>query len=312
MQPNLITQRFGRAEQQELNSGRTRIWRRYHNLPPQTAPLVEGVDPEGQRMTYTDISAYLQEYGDLLVLTNVVADTHEDPILQEMKSKCADQAAQSVELVTIEVLKSGSQVMYSGGTTRGTVATGPLRNDFRKITRTLKRNLAAQIGNVISASPDVSTRGVEKAYYAMCSTDLESDLRNITGFTLVVEYGNSGSALENEFGALEGIRFLTSQNFTPWLASGASGTDYLSNTAIPSGSAAGDVYPIIVVGRDAYGVVRLQGKGAAVISVLNPKVTHATPMGNRGFVSWHLWYTAVILNDLWMVRYEVLCKANPG
>jgi N4-gp56 family major capsid protein len=44
--------------------------------------------------------------------------------------------------------------------------------------------------------------------------------------------------------------------------------------------------------------------------VLNPgKPSKSDPMAQRGYVSWKTWYTAVILNDLWMARLEVAVTA---
>lgn len=317
MRPALIAQRFGKRETQGKNKGRHIYWRRYHNLPPALAPLVEGVSPSGQRISYTDVASYLQQYGDIVYTTDVIADTHEDPVLSEIRTNAAGAAAQTVELLTIGTLKSGTQVLYAGGAavnSRADVANGPTKGDIRRCVRLLQRNLTPKITKVISASPNVGTRPVEAGFYALCHEDLENDLRNIPGFLLAVEYGNAKNVLPEEFGSLEKVRFVTSQNVTPWLAAATNkaGTTYLSNGQTPGSAAAPDVYPILILGEDAFGVVGLQGPASAVMSVVNPTATIADPLAQRGAVGWKIWFDCVILNDLRLVRYEVLCKADPS
>jgi N4-gp56 family major capsid protein len=70
------------------------------------------------------------------------------------------------------------------------------------------------------------------------------------------------------------------------------------------------VYPIVIVGQEAYGSTTLSGMGDGNISVINPgKPTKDDPMGQRGLVSWKFWFSAKILNELWIVRIESACRA---
>jgi len=72
------------------------------------------------------------------------------------------------------------------------------------------------------------------------------------------------------------------------------------------------VYPLLIVARDAYAVVRLQGRQAAKVMVLNPnKPRGGDPLGQKGTVSWKTYYTAAILNEEWIARLECACTANP-
>jgi N4-gp56 family major capsid protein len=71
-----------------------------------------------------------------------------------------------------------------------------------------------------------------------------------------------------------------------------------------------DVYPVLFVARDSYGVVSLKGKEAVQMMVLNPNMPRGgDQLGQRGSVGWKALHTAVILNQLWMVRAEVAVPA---
>ena len=70
-----------------------------------------------------------------------------------------------------------------------------------------------------------------------------------------------------------------------------------------------DVYPIIYVGTDSYGLIALKGQFAITPMVVNPKPSDSDPLAQRGHVGWKTMQTAVILNDLWMARAEVAVTA---
>lgn len=314
MQPLTVTQRYAQQDHQPQNSSQTRKWRRYENYPENKASLSEGVTPPGHAITYTDVTAILRQYGDRVNLTDVIQDTHEDPVLKIMTQRSAEQAAQTIELITIDIIKAGTNVVYAGGAVSRTALVSELtRGDLRIAVRTLDRAIASPIANIISPTAKVSTQGVEPAFYAMGHTDLEPDIRNITGFKSIVEYGNPANATPAEIGAVERVRFVLTQNFDSWeeTATGASGQSTFL-TAGASGTGSADVYPVIIVARDAYAVVRLQGRNAIRMMVLNPGIPRGgDEAGQRGSVAWKTWFAGVILNESWLIRVECLCTANP-
>ena len=70
-----------------------------------------------------------------------------------------------------------------------------------------------------------------------------------------------------------------------------------------------DVYPILYLARDAYGIVPLKGKDSITPMVVNPKPAPGDPLAQRGTVGWKAWQSAVILQDAFMVRAEVAATA---
>lgn len=311
----MVTERFGQVDPQGKNKTKTRKYRRYLSLQRATAPLAEGIPPSGQQLTYEDITLTLQQYGDLVKITDVVKDTHEDDVLMETMDLCGEQAGETVESLRIAFLKAGTNAFLANSVADREHVTSPAtRSDLRKIYRFFKKNKAREISQIVSASGKISTEPIGRAYFAMGHTDLDADLRGITGFVPVEKYSDSTKAMEGEIGKVENIRFILSPMFEPWLAAGtsATGTTYLSNGVKPGSSAAPDVYPLIVVARDAYAIVPLQGFNSITPAVLNPgKPSKSDPLGQIGFVSWKTWQGGVILNQSWMCRLEVAVTANP-
>ena len=310
----MVTERFGQVDPQGKNKTKTRKWRRYESLARAGAPLAEGIAPAGQKLTFTDITATLEQYGDAVKLTDVIVDTHEDQVLQQAMDLAGEQAAETVETLRINFLKAGTNVYYANNVaTRGTVNSPAVRGDFRKIYRAFKKNKAREISQIVKASAMISTEPVGAAYFVMGHTDCDADLRGVTGFIPVEQYSNSMAAMPGEIGKIENMRIILTPLFEPWLASGASGTTYLSGGVEVAGAAACDVYPLIIVSRDAYAIVPLQGANAVTPMVLNPGTPDKSdPLGQIGYVSWKTYQTGAILNQLWCARLEVAATAVPA
>lgn len=308
----LVTERYGQSYPLPRNHSQTVKFRRYESLARATAPLAEGITPAGQKLTKTDVTAVLQQYGDLVTITDVILDTHEDKVLKEAIDTAGQQIAETIETIRIAVLKAGSTVFYANGVSSRSAVNSTIRaGDLRLVVRYFHKMKARTISRIVAATPNVSTEPVAPAYFAMCHTDLISDLRDTPGFVPVEQYSSSDKAQPGEVGKIETIRFVCTPLFEPFLASGASGTTFLSNGVAPSSAAQADVYPIIIVAENAYGIIPLQGEGAVTPTVINPTPTKSDPLGQRGSVGWKTWQTACILQQSWLARYEVACTAIP-
>jgi hypothetical protein len=108
--PYLVIEKFGQAKTLPANNSKTIKFRRYNALPNTPVALTEGVTPGvHQQLTYTDITATLSQYGDRVTVTDVIEDTHEDPVLQEAIEILGEQAAQMIEKMRFGVLKAGTE-----------------------------------------------------------------------------------------------------------------------------------------------------------------------------------------------------------
>jgi N4-gp56 family major capsid protein len=285
-----------------MHETKTILFRRYNSLPFTPNALTEGVTPPARSVTKTDITATLTQYGDLIELTDVVLMTHTDPVIQEFAGILGEQQANMMELVRFYVVRAGTNVIYGAPTaSRGAVISPISATHIQRAVRTLKRGNARKITSVIRSTPSYNTFSVAPGYFAVCHSDLEGDIRAITGFKAMEDYG-ALPPLENELGKVNEVRFLTSSIFESWPdAGGAVGSN------ISTGNVASDVYPVLIFARDAWGFVPLKGEGAMTPMVRNPKPDSADPLAQRGHIGWKGFHTAVILNDAWMIRIEVAC-----
>jgi N4-gp56 family major capsid protein len=298
--PHLVIEKFGQVYPIPERNSKVAKFRRYEALPLALTPLVEGVTPTGKTLTVTDVTATLEQYGDFVTITDVVQDTHEDPVFQQAQQVLAEQAAQTIETIRFNILKAGTNVFYGNGASRAEVNTPVDLTLQRKVTRSLKRQNARYITSVVKSTPAFNTESTEAGFVALCHPDVENDVRAMTGFINTKDYGTM-SPWENEIGSVEDVRYVRSTIFEPWLGAGSN----TLNSMLAEDATNVDVYPILYIAADSFGIVPLKGLNAITPTVINPTPTKSDPLGQRGHVSWKSMQTAVILNDAWFIRAEV-------
>lgn len=301
--PFLVFEKWGQPYPMSTNSTKVAKFRRYRALPLATTPLVEGVTPTGKSLMVDDYTATLQQYGDFVGITDVVQDTHEDPVFDEAQTVIAEQAAQTIEAVRFGILKAGTNVQYANSViNRLALASALTLNDVKKVTRGFKRQNAGMVNRKIGSTANFNTESVEPGYFAVCHVDCENDIRALPGFINAKDYGTV-SPFDNEIGAVGNVRFIMSTVVEPW----EDATCPAANASFVSGTTYARVYPILVFAKNAYGLVPLKGKDSLTPMVKNPgQPSDSDPLGQRGFVSWKAMTTAVILAEEWMARIEVL------
>ena len=318
--PYLHLEKFGQTYPLPTNSTQTAKFRRYflsgatgsagtgsgaYYVPVATTPLVEGVTPTGSKLANQDYTVTLSQYGDFVTITDVVMDTHTDNILQQATDILGEQAALTVETLRFNVLKAGTNVYYANSVaTRGDVVAAPVIADQRRVTTGLNHQNAKKITQVVASSPDYNTKSVEASYMAVCHPDLETDIRSMTGFKPVADYGPHTTPFEGEIGSVEQVRYLTSTVIAPWADAGG-----LKGSMRSTSGTNADVYPILFFGRDAFGIVPLKGKSSMTPMVVNPKPAPGDPLAQRGTVGWKLWTATVILQEAFMARLECAATA---
>lgn len=322
--PQEVLARAGRQVQMPKNSSRTYIARRW--LPfgaTATQPnqffangagdranamvaahlTSEGVTGTPESITPQDVTVVMQQYDCLYGFTDVTADMYEDDIPAQMKIQIGERTALVNEMIVWGALRAGTNQFYGGtGTNRGTVNGALSLNMLRRIVRGLMSNHAKPVTNMLKASGNYDTSAVSAGYLFYGHTDLESDIRDLAGFVPVEKYA-TGTALPNEIGKVEKIRFITSPEFISIQDAGAAvGATNLYST---TGSNI-DVYQFIILAQDAFSQIALRGKSSVDPTFLPVgQKSKSDPHGQRGYAG-NKWYKAVMLeNDGWLATGNV-------
>jgi len=315
---------FGMQKAHPLNTTDTLVFRRlrpfnssikanpadgYSETPvitPSDFVTSEGITPNANTISYTDISVTLEQYAILFKFSSKAELMYEDDIPGDQSKLTGETMGEVSELVCYGAIKAGSSVIYGNGSTRAGVATTISLSKLRLAARSMEKNRGKHVQSKIDAGPNFDTSPVEPAYPVFIHTDLSADVRDLPGFTKRVEYGTGIKAIhERELGACEEFRFITSPLFSPFLAAGASvGVTGL----VSAGSSKVDVYPMVVMAEDAWGHISLKGHGKTAISptiISSKDKNHANPSGMFGYVGADFWYAPIRLNENWMTRIEV-------
>ena len=301
--PIIVLSDYGQSKPLPRNKAEQVKFRRPIPYVVSTTQLTEGVTPVSHKTKYVDVPVTMGQYGDVAEITDRVHDMSEDPVLRDMSMLSGEQAAETIEMVTWGVIKAGTNVIY--GAAADTARTDVNDTITLPIQRSATRFLQNQRGRVMSAKMSSSvlygSEAIAPAFLAFGHTDLDSDIRDITGFVPCEKYGTM-KPLPYEIGKAETVRYILTPLLEPFLAGGSTTlNDMVSNDGVNV-----DVYPLVVCAKDAYGTVPLRGAGAIHPTVINPDtISKSDMLGQRGYVGWKAWFAAVILNNAWMVRIEV-------
>lgn len=257
----------------------------------------EGVTPDADTLTPQDVNVQLQQYACLYVYTDKVADLYEDDIPEEMKIQTGERMGLVREMIRWAAVKAGTNKVYAGGTTRGTVDEPIGLNVLRRMQKTLQANHAKMKTRMLGASEKYETFAVEAGFIVFSHTDCEPDIRDIPGFIPCAKYGNKEPISPHELGSVERMRFITSPELNAIDDSGAA----VGSTGLVSTSGTSiDVYPYIVCAEDGVYDVALRGMDSFDFTHL--PVTQKDKndiLGQRGYVGAKFWSAVKAVNNGW-------------
>lgn len=295
-----VLKKFGLTKELPRNKADNMKFRRPIPFLPATTPLVEGVAPAAQTMQYEDVPVALKQYGAFTKITDKIADLAEDPVLKDATELSGEQAGETAEMLLWGTVKGGTSKALANGSLRTDVNTVITLGMIQGATRFLNAQRAKKVTTMLSSSPNYATKAIEGGFIAFCHTDCDSDIRKLAGFIPVADYGSRQPLCPEELGSVETVRFITSPLLVPFPDAGGDKGTMKSTTGVKA-----DVYPIVIIAKNAYAHVPLKGKSAITPKVVNPdSVDKTDPLGQWGFVSWKMWDASVILNQLWMIRLE--------
>lgn len=274
--PALVHDQFAQKRNIPKNGGKKIEFRKFDPLPKALTPLTEGVTPKGKKMSVTDITAEVSQYGDYILLSDVIQMTSIDPIVVEATEEIAEQAGKTLDTVTREVINAGTNVQYAGGAAaRSAITAANVLNvmEVMKAVTTLKGQNAKPVGDSFVA--------VLHPYVAL-------DLMRDEEYKEMFKYTNAKPMYEGEIGKFSNVRFVESTEAKIWNLAG----DGVS------------VFSTLVIGKNAYGTTEIEGGGLQHIVKPLGSSGAADPLNQRSTVGWKAMKTAVMLVQQYMVRIE--------
>ena len=304
--PHIVLGNLG--DQKPLPKNKTKVIkfrRRVAYATTEGTALTEGTTPTAVAFSYDDVQATLAQYGNLSIITDHVADTSEDPVLQDATMMMGENLAATSEQVCYDVVKAATNEFFTSTATQTNEVNDPIDDAaIDAMVRNLQGSKAMKITPRVSASTKIATEGIAPAYVAVGHTDLEYDIRALTGFVPVEKYGSHQPISMHELGKRNQVRFLLSADLAAEADAGG-----LENGMISTTGTSADVYQLLMFGEHAFGHVPLSGADSVTPIVIGAGTpTKSDPLAQRGYVGWKRWYTCLILNQAWMARLE--CAAT--
>lgn len=277
------------------------------NVITQAHLTQEGVTPAPDSITPVDITEVVSQYSCLYGFTDKTFNLYEDDIPEQMKIQIGERVGLVNEMIVYGKLKSCTNQFYGGaGTSRATVA-GPMTLNLQSsVVRSLMANHALPVTRVLSASAKYDTSAVAPGYFGYTHSDLERMVRDLPNFVPAEKYA-SGTPEEGEIGKCERIRYILSPDLPSYQDGGAAIASWTgSGTAYSTSGTSMDVYPIIVMGADAFSQIAVRGLNALDPTFLPPgEKSKSDPLGQRGYAGTSWWKATMVENSLWMAVVNV-------
>lgn len=274
--PNLIHDQFGQKKPIPKGGGKEIEFRKFASLPKATTPLTEGVTPDGKKLSATSIKAEVSQYGDYVVMSDILDLTAIDPVVVEATKVCGRQAGLTLDTITRNILHSGTNVFYAPKAD-GTAVTSRANLDGTcKLTVDVVRRVAA----ILKANNAPKING---SYVAVIHPYAAYDLMNDKEWQYPHQYKDTENIYEGEIGKIAGVRFVET-----------------SEAKIYDGG----VFGTLFIADGAYGVTEITGGGLETIVKQLGSAGVADPLNQRSSVGWKATKTAEILIDAYLMRVE--------
>lgn len=306
------------VQQQEIdkNTGQSVQLRRIVPMPIDSTPsgVVEGVSPASQAFTSEDYTGSLTRYAEVYEISRINYDLSPFNETREGTKQLRVKVDRIRERVRYNAAKAGTGVLYNSSSisTRATVNGVITLGRLQKAIKELRANRADPWTEVDHGSDKVGSTPVEPCYIALCSTDLEPDLRNIPGFTVTAN--TSGAKFKGEFGVVQNLRFITNADYVAFTGADH-GAAIGSSGFISTDGVYNDVYPIIILAKGSLAGVKLRGARATGMGNGNVRVLDqpdkSDPTGERVLLAAEWYDLCLDVGDPYMRRVEVAATANP-
>lgn len=305
-------------------------WRRIDNLALVTQALGEvssavfGMGRSPTTPTVTNITKAVAKYGGFFYPSEEVDLFNVNSKSAQLLDNLGENAGASLNNLARVEFANSTNARYAGGVASDAVViTHMTTGDIRHAVNNLNRNSGMKHFPMGTGSQNVTSSTIRASYFGVCHPDTEEEVRVMTGFLGVEQYGGYTATLVGEFGAVGGVRWCSSEIAS---INTSGGTATASSVYRGSSTILNDVYETFIYGREAVGLVGLgdefntdvmmggpeTANQAAIelISVSPSQASVANPYGEVGVLSWKAWFAAKILNQNWLWEIRHLNRDN--
>ena len=285
---NFVYEQLGMPGRIPKGEGKTVVWNRYTNPTSKDTALTEGTDPTPSGLSASLISATLEQLGNYEQVTDLLDLTSVDQVIKSTMDLLAYEAAKSIDTKIKDDISTSGTVLYATGAYSNSAGFTPTRNsiDSNDVMTVNEVRRAKRMHGRFDSRPHTKDR-----YMGIAHPDVTFDLEGDSNWVNAHIYTEKGvNAIYNgEAGELYGVRFVETS---------------LAPILLNSGSAGTEVYITQIIGKDFFGVSKLQNLETFVDA---PSPRSALRLWND--VGWKASMVAKALNDSFCARVETAATA---
>lgn len=289
LRANLVLYNYGMKSVHQRGMGNLVHWLALNDIDPTATALTEGTDPTEVTLSAGDQTATLAQYGESVLVSDILQDTWVQGSYQQLMERLARNAAENLDtIIRNNVFTGGGSAQYGGtAVSRNSIASdGSFDADIAEI----RESVHTLASNKAQTFPDGFYVGV---VHPDVLYDLQGDTANWQEFLKGTESGY-GQMQQNFAGTKPGAGGVVGSMF---------GTKFImSQQAVElvySGSASTDVYQSYIFGPEHFGVSELQGVQTII---KNPHP--ASDLDLYGSVGWKAAFAVKELDSKRMVLLE--------
>jgi N4-gp56 family major capsid protein len=310
-QPGVLTKQAGTS---------TIKWRRIEQQTPSVSELSELTGTAGYMQgrdadvpTFTDVVATVAKYGQFYIINEEVDLYNPNGTMRELIDVLGEAAGRSMNQLQRNISEDDlTQRFSANGASDGVVNAIVVAADLQLIVQELWTNSARTFNAMTSGDTNIGTSPLLDSYWAICHPHVAHDVAGITGFKSVETYVGQTRTVPGEFGyyarAGMGLRFVASEDASIDAGAGAP----LSGADLRSTSGNGDLYTIVMYGKDCLGSVGLgqsltdgafeagddTGDWEIIIHKAGSGGT-SDPFNEISTVAWKSFHAGAVLNPAW-------------
>lgn len=281
-EPFFVHMLFGQSRGLPQKNSKTVTFRRYDNLSDALSPLTEGQNPDFETVTKFDIDATVSTYGNVVALSDDVVIYVQDETSNEVADMLSQNMFSTLDKITRNILNATTSQIDCANGTNGNAITELSQTDLDLALDYLHGNNARRMAPVVEGTNAFGTGPIEKAFWAICHTDIRSDVRSLASFLSTAEYPQQQVVLQSELGSTDEVRWV------------------MSSEAFVDTSTSPQTYSNFIMGANAYAMVDVDEVAAEMI--LKPLGAGEDALNRRQTMGWKARYVASVLDDGWIVN----------
>jgi N4-gp56 family major capsid protein len=265
----------------------------------------------------TDITVAIAKKGNFILVTEEIDFFNVNSKAADLTDTLGANAGESLNVLMRDEFSQATQIRRSAAQTADSSISAAISlNDIKAAVNTLNRQSASKFTAMATGSQNYNSQPIRESYKGIAHVDVEEDIRALSGFIGVEQYGGYTETDTFEFGSVGGVRWssteiapVTSDGSTLVSANGLRGTSTILH----------DVYSTFVYGKDAIGTVGLGNMHATnntemygsakppAVEIIYHKPGSSgifDPFNEMGSVGWKSWFAGKILNNAWIVNIK--------